>query len=71
MARTSYIRWDDNDHHFVQHAEFDLYSSLKQQFAGLNVMCSAVKQQVAGLNAMYSAVKQQFAGLNTMYSAVK
>jgi len=36
MARKCYIRWDDNDVHFVldQHAESDIYSasSLKQQF---------------------------------------
>jgi hypothetical protein len=35
MARTSYIRWDDDDVHLVQdqHAKLDLYtaSSQKQQ----------------------------------------
>ena len=38
MARTSYIRWNDNDVYFVldQHDKLDIYSasSLKQQFAG-------------------------------------
>jgi len=38
MVRTSYIRWDDDDVHFVldQHADLGFYSvnSLKQQSAG-------------------------------------
>ena len=41
MAGTSYIRWDDDDVHFVpdQHSELNLYSasSLKQQSAGKHV----------------------------------
>ena len=42
MARTSYIRWDDNDVLFVldQHAKLDFNSvgSLKQQSAGRHVV---------------------------------
>ena len=38
MAKTSYIRWDDNDVRFVldQHAYLDFFSArlLKQQSAG-------------------------------------
>jgi len=41
MMRTSYIRWDDKDVHFVieQHAQLDFCSasSLKQQSTGRNV----------------------------------
>jgi hypothetical protein len=41
MAKTSYIRWDDNDVRFVldQHAQLDFYSdiSLKQQSVGRHV----------------------------------
>ena len=41
LARTSFIRWDDNDIHFVkdQHAKLDYYSasSLKQQSVGRHV----------------------------------